>query len=109
MPDGTRQADALARKRCFSHASREAAARCPQCRRYYCRECVTEHGGRVICAACLRTLAGRRPAGRRLPAGLGACAAAACGLLAAWVFFYYLGRMLLLIPTSFHEGSMWAQ
>ena len=44
-------------QRCFNHAAREAVARCPACGHYFCRECITEHDDRVICAACLRKLA----------------------------------------------------
>ena len=47
----------LSLQRCFNHAHREAAARCPECTHFYCRECITEHDDRVICAACLRKLA----------------------------------------------------
>ena len=46
----------LAQSRCFQHAGREAVARCPECERFYCRECVTEHEGRMICRSCLDTL-----------------------------------------------------
>ena len=45
---------ALAHQRCFHHSLREAVARCPECRQFYCRECVTEHDDRMFCAACLR-------------------------------------------------------
>ena len=42
------------RQQCWNHESREAVCRCPGCGRSYCRECVTEHGARLLCAACLR-------------------------------------------------------
>lgn len=102
----TRRADNLARKRCFNHASREAAGRCPTCRRFFCRECVTEHAGRIICASCLGEVDRHDAAahGLRRLAGWLACGV---GLLVAWAMFYYLGKMLLMIPTAFHEGAMW--
>jgi hypothetical protein len=25
----------------------------------------------------------------------------------AWVFFFYFGQILLSMPTSFHEGTVW--
>ena len=28
-------------------------ARCPSCRDFFCGECITEHSGKLICAACL--------------------------------------------------------
>ena len=45
--------DDLLHQRCFNHMLREAVACCPECRRYFCRECVTEHEDKVLCAACL--------------------------------------------------------
>ena len=43
----------LSQQRCFNHTSREAVARCPECGRFFCRECITEHDDRVLCAVCL--------------------------------------------------------
>jgi hypothetical protein len=31
------------------------------------------------------------------------------GLLLAWLTFYVLGRTLLLIPVSVHDGTVWEQ
>jgi hypothetical protein len=94
-------------ERCFHHELREAASRCPICLRYFCRECVTEHDDRVLCAECLKKLAAReklQTSGiRRVLRGLLPVA----GLLMAWLFFYTLGRMLLLIPASVHDGTIW--
>src|SRR5512146_1957708 len=106
MVDGRPYVDDLARKRCFNHANREAAARCPHCRRCFCRECITEHDGRLTCAACLRKLAGERRRGGAV--GVLRVLAAAIGVMAAWFFFYYVGRALLQLPSTFHEGSLWA-
>jgi hypothetical protein len=44
---------AVAHQRCLHHHEREAVARCPECGHYFCRECITEHDERVICASCL--------------------------------------------------------
>jgi len=100
-------ANRLVHQRCFNHASREAAARCPRCRRFFCRECVTEHEGRVICARCLRELTADDPRRRRLLPALGAVAAAGLGMMALWVSLYCIGRMLLAIPSTFHQGFLW--
>ena len=97
----------LAEQRCFNHALREAVARCPECTHFFCRECITEHDDRVLCAACLRKLA-RVPLLRRR--GFARCfrlAQVMVGLLAAWLFFYIIGNTLLSIPASFHEGALW--
>jgi hypothetical protein len=96
----------LAQQRCFHHAHREAVCRCPNCANYYCRECVTEHDDRLICAACLRRLSSPAPRQRALGRAAGLVSAFA-GLLLAWLFFYYAGRALILIPSDVHEGTEW--
>ena len=89
----------LTEQRCFEHGEREAVARCMDCKRSYCRECVTEHGGRVVCTSCLRKAAPAGERKRRSFAGLLAVA----GLVMAWFFFYGLGELLVLIPADVHE------
>jgi hypothetical protein len=99
----------LAQLRCLHHPPREAVARCPECARYYCRECITEHEDRVLCADCLKrkVRAGSRPVARG--AALAWVAQCAGGLLMAWLFFHVLGQWLLAQPTTFHEGTVWEQ
>lgn len=94
-------------QRCFNHASREAVARCPECGRFFCRECVTEHDDRVLCSACLARLA-RTPLTKR-PAFVRVIriAQGAAGIIVAWFFFFLIGDVLLKIPSSFHEGTVW--
>jgi len=97
----------LAYQRCLNHAEREAVARCPGCGQFFCRECITEHDDRVICANCLRKLA-RVPLLQRR-GFVGALRVGQCllGLLVVWFFFYLVGESLLALPTSFHEGTLW--
>ena len=97
----------LATQRCFNHALREAVARCPQCADFFCRECITEHDDRAICAACLSKLARKSPLPRRTFAGLVHAAQCLLGIMLAWFFFYLIGEGLLSLPTSFHEGILW--
>ena len=97
----------LSHQRCFNHAQREAVARCPRCRRYFCRECITEHDDQVICANCLRRLAGPHLLNRRGWVNTWAVTRFLFGLFAAWFFFYLVGESLLALPSSFHEGSFW--
>jgi hypothetical protein len=85
-------------QRCFHHPGREAVVRCPNCRRFYCRECVTEHDGRMICASCAVENA---PVGARKSSTLGWIAGSGAGFLLAWLMFYYLGEMLARIPSDF--------
>jgi hypothetical protein len=91
--------------RCWNHEAREAVCRCPECGRSYCRECVTEHASRLLCAACLEKIeraAQSHRGGRRLvPAVL-----ALAGVLFAWLLFYGAGEALILF-TSRMEQSSW--
>jgi hypothetical protein len=98
----------LHQKVCLNHHEREAVARCPGCGHFYCRECISEHDDRIICAACLRKLL--RPAEKKhSPALRWLVRAAAFGfsLMIGWLAFYLVGRILLNIPTSFHNGTIW--
>ena len=96
----------LTGQRCLHHPGREAAARCPECRRHFCRECVTEHDERALCAGCLRRLSGG-PEARRRPwrAALLRAAAVAAGVFLAWFYFFLLGRALLLLPEDLHRTT----
>jgi hypothetical protein len=94
---------ALVHQRCLNHAEREAAARCPNCRRYYCRECVTEHDGRVTCAECLAKVVA--PAISERVRWVGWAALSILGMFVAWLVFYYLGAFLSRMPASFHGDA----
>jgi hypothetical protein len=98
---------ALTAQRCLHHPAREAVARCPECTQFYCRECITEHDDRAICAACLKKLAAATtgPARRMLPVAPFASALGGAGV--AFLFFYLAGRFLLSLPDEFHEGNLW--
>ena len=89
--------------RCWNHDTREAVCRCPECGRSFCRECVTEHEARLLCASCLtkltRTHAARRTGLRRLLLA----AMALSGILLAWVVFYGAGEALLLVTTRMEQ------
>ena len=98
---------AIAQQRCFNHSAREAAARCTECRHFFCRECVAEHDDRIVCANCLQKLV-HRPLTRRSVFGR-ALRLLQCGVsvLLLWFFFYFIGEWLISIPTSFHEDTLW--
>jgi hypothetical protein len=97
----------LTHQRCHNHAGREAVAQCPGCRQFFCRECVTEHDDRLLCASCLAKLA-RQPLTRRpIFVQLLRLAQGALGLLVAWFFFFLVGQTLISLPDSFHEGTLW--
>ncbi len=97
----------IARQRCYNHELREAAARCPECRRFFCRECVSEHDDRVICASCLAKFVKAPSTRRSYAGGLFKILQVLLAIIILWSSFYLLGQMLLTIPNSFHEGTLW--
>jgi hypothetical protein len=76
----------LVDQRCFHHDLREAVAQCPSCKLFFCRECVTEHAGRMICVTCVHALT--RDAHKTVQAARARwTVAAVAGLLVAWLVF----------------------
>jgi hypothetical protein len=103
---------ALIHQRCFNHGVREAVAQCPACARFFCRECVTEHDDRLLCAGCVEKLmVGELTVGRSWRRATAALIVPVlqlgCATLIAWLFFYWVGQTLLSIDPAFHEGTMW--
>ncbi len=94
----------FAQTRCFNHARREAAARCPACGRFFCRECVSEHRNRLLCASCIAeegVQAGVRP---KQSSGVArAMVRMAVGVLVLWMAFFMMGKALLSVPSAFHD------
>ena len=97
----------LIQQRCFNHGEREAVARCPECLRFFCRECIAEHEDRVVCAACLKKLTRVPLLQRRGFAGARRIAECLFGIFVAWFFFYLVAEALSSLPDEFHEGSLW--
>jgi hypothetical protein len=93
-------------QRCCNHEEREAVCRCPECGRSFCRECVSEHQARLLCAACLagaaQSVARRRSPLRRLARPLLFLA----GILAAWIVLFGAGESLLILAER-AEQSGW--
>jgi hypothetical protein len=82
-------------QRCWNHEAREAACRCPACGRSYCRECVSEHEGRLLCAACLSRIAANRESKSGPAVRLASPAMIAAGILLAWLIFWAAGASLI--------------
>jgi hypothetical protein len=102
----------FARQRCLLHPLREAAARCPSCREFFCRECVTEHESRFVCASCLRKLTaarGEKKTARNVVAATLAGVRLFAAVALLWLAFYLVGLFLARAPTSFHNGTMWEE
>jgi hypothetical protein len=97
----------LADRRCFNHARREAVARCPECGRFFCRECITEHDDRVVCAACLSKSAGSQGGRVGLRRRLTRAVQFSLAFALIWLCFHCLGQALLSIPVDFHDGTLW--
>jgi hypothetical protein len=100
-------------QRCWNHEAREAACRCPACGRSYCRECVSEHEGRLLCAACLSAVAaGREPGSGR--GGLAPAAMIAAAILLGWLTYWVAGESIMAVirrmqqePKSGAGASVW--
>jgi hypothetical protein len=93
----------LIQQRCMIHSNREAAVRCPCCERFYCRECVVEHEGRMTCAHCIGRVEAA-PERRGSSVWVWSILSLA-GFLTAWLVFYYLGMGLARVPSSFFGGT----
>lgn len=102
----------LARQRCLLHPLREAAARCPECTQFHCRECVTEHDGRVLCTPCLRRLtAPKTDSGRsrRFFSAVWLGLKFAAAFIFVWFAFFLAGQFLARTPQEFHNGSIFRE
>ena len=88
----------LSRQRCFHHPAREAVCLCTGCSQSYCRECVVEHDGRLICATCLQKETSKASVSSRTRI-VRTWAFALAGFAAAWAFFYMSGTALLAVIT----------
>ncbi|WPD22695.1 MAG: hypothetical protein SD837_21230 [Candidatus Electrothrix scaldis] len=89
---------------CFNHANREPVARCPECNRYFCRECVSDHDGRLLCSACLHNTTEHQE--ERKSSWLKYLIPpfqVLLGVLGAWLAFYLLASTLLSIPSTIHD------
>ena len=88
----------LSARRCRRHPARDAAARCVECGGDYCRECVSEHDGRLLCVTCLEKAAkgGEKDAPRS--GGARRLLTAGVAALILWLLFYSLG--IALVQTS---------
>lgn len=78
-------------------------ARCPACTRHYCRECVTEHEHRLLCAACIQQLTAPTPVRRDRRIPFRPLVQLTGAIVVLWATFYVLGQALLLIPSEFHD------
>jgi|SRR5271157_866614 len=92
--------------RCWNHEAREAVCQCPQCGRSFCRECVTEHESRLLCAACLRHAAQAAAAGRGRLRRIFPAALTLAGMVLAWAVFFAAAEGLVTV-TERAELMTW--
>jgi hypothetical protein len=95
----------LSARRCLVHPDREAAARCPVCHQYYCRECVVEHDARFLCAACLQKSIAADARHHKLRFDWLSPLRLLLGLVGAYLSFYVIEKILLLIPLNIYNGT----
>jgi len=97
---------AALQQRCWNHESREAVCRCLQCGRSFCRECVTEHESRFLCAACLRHTAHAKAAGPSVLRRMAPALMTAAGIVLAWAIFFGAAESIITI-TERTERMAW--
>ncbi|MGD9749121.1 MAG: rhomboid family protein [Verrucomicrobiales bacterium] len=105
----------LSRTVCTVHPERPAAARCPKCRQFFCSGCVTEHEGRLTCAACIARGGSPEPALASQSTGPGRAGGTRlipllqilAGIALAWAVSWFMGRLITSIPSDFHDGTRW--
>jgi hypothetical protein len=94
---------------CLNHPRREAAARCTSCGQPFCRECVTEFEGRMVCSPCYREKSQVEAKTRRDWFLVTTALQAMAGFSALWFTAWLLGRLLVSIPAEVHEGELWSK
>jgi uncharacterized paraquat-inducible protein A len=93
-------------QRCWNHEGREAVCLCPVCSRSFCRECVSEHESRLLCARCLQTLSeAAKPRTRAMPR-VTLAALALFGFLFTWIVFFSLGEAVMTLSAR-SEQTLW--
>jgi hypothetical protein len=82
-------------QRCWNHEGREAVCQCPGCSRSFCRECVTEHEARLLCAVCLEVEFRTGRPRRSVMSGAAIATLALASLLFTWAIFFCLGEAIM--------------
>ena len=100
--------DNFLQQKCYNHRYREAAAKCPECGRFFCRECITEHDDRMLCTSCLEAMNDKTESHSAVLINIYYVGRFFLGSIMIWLMFYYIGVILLSIPASFHEGTIWS-
>ena len=102
----------VAKRTCGIHVEREAVAQCPSCRKFFCRECITEHDYQMICAGCLAALlegkgddeTAQKRAGISGP--VLTVVQVVSGVMLVWFVCFTIAELLRQLPPDLHSGSM---
>jgi hypothetical protein len=83
-------------QQCWNHSERGAVCLCPVCHRGYCRECVSEHDSRLLCAACIKAaLPASDAGGSRRSRKVWIPVLAVATTLIAWAAIFSLGQIIM--------------
>ena len=99
--------EGLSKKKCFNHSGREAAARCLECKNFFCPECITEHDGRLTCSNCLykESQKNESQSGFKIAYVFQGILTVVSVLLIS-IFFFFFARVLYNSPEEFHYLDM---
>jgi hypothetical protein len=95
----------LKHRRCFNHAGREASARCPVCGKDFCRECITEHKGKMLCVNCLKENTRKKIDRRKILVPVFYTILLAVTLIAIFLCFVSMGRGIAFREVDKHQGA----
>jgi uncharacterized paraquat-inducible protein A len=97
----------LRQRRCDNHPQREASARCPECAKFFCRECITEHDDRVLCASCLAKLSVKKTKDKARWEWAPRVGLALCAIVLIFFMMLLIGNLLIDVPSHFHDKGGW--
>jgi len=95
----------LRKARCHNHSFREAVVRCPACKGDFCRECVTEHRGKMLCTNCLKQADQRPQRAGTLLKRIALLLFFVMSFMVTWAFFFWIAEVLAGIPQKYHDGT----
>ena len=91
-------------QRCWNHEGREAVCQCLECGRSFCRECVSEHETRLLCASCLGRVSQSAVRRRRPLRGVVVPLMLVAGLLIAWIVLFGAGESMLILAERAEQS-----
>ena len=97
--------ESVVQQHCWNHTVRGAVCRCPVCHRPFCRECVSEHDSRLLCATCIRAAVSEPDRARR-STRIWAPAVILASTLLAWAIFFSLGQFIM-ESVTLADRSAW--